>query len=69
MLTKYQNLKLGKAKLFKIIQSGRSPGAWLGKFADQLMKVTFPLAKHVSAPLAVTTSASVILPAIPKNAW
>ena len=45
------DLKLSKAQIFKIIQSGGFLGSLLSKSAGLLMKVTLPLAKNVLAPL------------------
>ena len=39
------DLKLSKAQIFKIIQSGGFLGSLLNKLAGPLMKVAFPLAK------------------------
>ena len=58
------DLKLGKAQLSKIIQLGGFLGALFGKLAGPLMKVAFPLAKNVLAPLATLASASAIDAAI-----
>ena len=44
------NLKLSKAQIFKIIQSGRVLGSLLSKLAGPLMKVAIPSAKNVLAP-------------------
>ena len=41
------DLKLSKAKISKIIQSGRSLGSLLRKLAGPLMKIAIPLAKNV----------------------
>ena len=48
------DLKLSKAQISKIIQSGGFLGSLLSKLADPLMKVAIPLAKDVLAPLGVT---------------
>ena len=45
------DLKLSKAQIFKIIQSGGFLGSLLSKSAAPLMKVANPLAKNVLAPL------------------
>ena len=44
------NLKLSKAQISKIIQSGGFSGSLLSKLAGPLMKVAVPLAKNVLAP-------------------
>ena len=51
-------LKLSKAQISKIIQSGRFLGSLLSKLAGPLMKVAIPLAKNVLAPLGITAAAS-----------
>ena len=48
------DLKLSKAQISKIIQSGGFLGSLLCKLADPLMKVAIPLAKNVLAPLGIT---------------
>ena len=54
------NIKLTKAQLSKIIQSGGFLGAWLSKLAGPLKKVGVPLAKVFLVPLAAMASASAI---------
>ena len=54
------DLKLSKAPISKIIQSGRFLGSLLSKLAGPLMKVAIPLAKNVLAPLGITAAASAI---------
>ena len=54
------NLKLSKAQISKIIQSGGFLGSLLSKLAGPLMKVVTPLAKNVLAPLGITAAASAI---------
>ena len=44
------DLKLSKAQISKIIQSGGFSGSLLSKLAGPLMKVAVPLAKNVLAP-------------------
>ena len=44
------DLKLSKAQISKIIQSG---GSLLGKLAGPLMKIAIPLAKNVLAPFRI----------------
>ena len=53
------DLKLSKAQIPKIIQSGRFLGTLLSKLAGPLMKVAIPLGKNVLAPLEITVAASV----------
>ena len=60
-------LKLSKAQISKIIQSGRFLGSLLSKLAGPLMKVAIPLAKNVLAPLIITAAASAIDPGIQKK--
>ena len=54
------DLKLSKAPISKIIQSGGFLGSLLSKLAGPLMKVAIPLAKNVLAPLGITAAASAI---------
>ena len=54
------HLKLSKAQIFKIIQSGGFLESILSKLAGPLMKVAVPVAKNVLAPLGITTAASAI---------
>ena len=60
------DLKLSKAQISKIIQSGGFLGSLLSKLAGPLMKVAFPLAKNVLAPLGITLAASAIDAGIQK---
>ena len=52
------DLKLSKAHISKIIQSGRFLGSLLSKLTGPLLKVVIPLAKNVLAPLGLTAAAS-----------
>ena len=65
------DLKLSKAQISKIIQSGGFLGSLLSKLAGPLMKVAIPLAKNVLAPLGITAAASAIDAGIKKkkNTW
>ena len=54
------DLKISKAQISKIIQSGGFLGSLLSKLASPLMKVAIPLAKTVLAPLGITAAASAI---------
>ena len=54
------DLKLSKAHISKIIQSGGFLGSLLSKLAGSLMKVGIPLVKNVLAPLGITAAASAI---------
>ena len=63
------DLKLSKAQISKLIQSGGFLGSLLSKLASQLMKVAVPLAKNVLAPLGITAAASAIDAGIQKNTW
>ena len=54
------DLKLSKAHISKIIQSGGFLGSLLSKLAGPLMKVAVPLAKNILAPLGKTAAASAI---------
>ena len=61
------DIKLSKAQISKIIQSGGFLGSLLSKLAGPLMKVAIPLAKNVLAPLGITAAASVIDAGIQKK--
>ena len=50
------DIKLSKAQIKKIIQSGGFFGKLLSKLAGPLMKVEMPLAKNVLAPLGLTAA-------------
>ena len=63
------DIKLSKAQLKKLIQSGGFLGSLLGKLAGLLMKVAMPLAKNVLAPLGLTAAMSRIDGSIKKSAW
>ena len=54
------NLKLSKAQISKIIQSGGFLGSLLSKIAGPLMKIAISLAKNLLAPLGITAAASAI---------
>ena len=54
------DLKLYKAQISKIIQSGGFLGSFMSKLAGPLTKVGIPLAKNVLAPLGITAAASTI---------
>ena len=54
------DVKLSKAQLSKIIQSGGFLGALLNKLAGPLMKVGVPLAKTFLLPLATMASVTAI---------
>ena len=61
------DLKLSKAQISKIIQSGGFLGSLLSKLAGPLMKVAIPLAKNILAPLGITAAASAIDAGIQKK--
>ena len=61
------DLKLSKAQIKKIIQSGGFLGKLLSKLAGPLMKVALPLAKNVLAPLGLTAAMSAIDGSIQKK--
>ena len=50
LITMSTNLKLSKAQISKIVQSGGFSGSLLSKLAGPLMKVAVPFAKNVLAP-------------------
>ena len=54
------DIKLSKAQIKKLIQSGGFLGKLLSKLAGPLMKVAMPLAKNVLAPLGLTVAMSAI---------
>ena len=60
------DLKLSKAQIKKLIQSGGFLGKLLSKLAGRLMKVAMPLAKNVLAPLGLT-AASLLLMVVYKK--
>ena len=61
------DLKLSKAQIKKLIQSGGFLGKLLSKLAGPLMKVAMPLAKDVLAPLGLTAAMSAIDGSIQKK--
>ena len=61
------DIKLSKAQIKKIIQSGGFLGKLLGKLAGPLMKVAMPLAKNVLAPLRLTAAMSAVDGSIQKQ--
>ena len=60
-------IKLSKAQIKKLIQSGGFLGKLLSKLAGPLMKVALPLAKNVLAPLGLTAVMSAIDASIQKK--
>ena len=54
------DLKLSKAQISKIIQSGEFLGSLLSKLAGPLIKVAISLAKNVLTPLGIRAAASAI---------
>ena len=64
------DIKLSKAQIKKLIQSGGFLGKLLSKLAGPLMKVALPLAKNVLAPLSLTAAMSATDRSIQKkNTW
>ena len=61
------DIKLSKAQIKKLIQSGGFLGNLLSKLAGPLMKVALPLAKTVLAPLGLTAAMSAIDGSIQKK--
>ena len=61
------DIKLSKAEISKITQSGRFLGSLLSKLVGPLMKVAVPLAKNVLAPLGITAAASALDAGIQKK--
>ena len=61
------DIKLSKAQITKIIQSGGFLGSLLSKLAGPLMKVAVPLAKNILTPLGITAAAAAIDAGIQKK--
>ena len=61
------DIKLSKAQIKKLIQSGGFLGKLLSKLASPLMKVALPLAKNVLSPLGLTAAMSAIDGSIQKK--
>ena len=61
------DLKLSRAHISKIIQSGGFLGSLLSKLAVPLMKVAIPLAKYVLGLLGITAADSAIVSGIQKK--
>ena len=61
------DLKLSRAQISKLIQSGGFLGSLLSKLAGPLMKAAIPLAKNILAPLGITAAASAIDGGIQKK--
>ena len=61
------DIKLSKAQIKKLIQSGGFLGKLLSKLAGPLLKVAMPLAKDVSAPLGLMAAMSAIDGSIKKK--
>ena len=62
------DIKNFKAQISKINQSGEILGSSLSKLAGPLVKIAFPLAKDILAPLRITAAASAIDAGIQKKA-
>ena len=63
------DIKLSKAQIKKLIQSGGFLGKLLSKLAGPLMKVAMPLAKNVLVPLGLTAAMSTIDGSIQKKIY
>ena len=65
------DIKLSKAQITKIIQSGGFLGSLLSKLAGPLMEVATPVAKNILALLGIEAPASAIDAKIKKkkNTW
>ena len=61
------DIKLSKAQISKINQSGGFLGSLLSKLFGPSMKVAVPLAKNVLTPLGITAAASVLDAGIQKK--
>ena len=60
-------MKVCRAQISKIIQSGWFLGSLLSRLLGPLMKVAVPLAKNILAPLGITAAASAIDAGIQKK--
>ena len=61
------DIKLSKAQIKKLIQSGGFLGKLLSKLPGPLIKLALPLAKNVLAPLGLTAAMSAIDGSIQKK--
>ena len=61
------NIKLSRAQIKKLMQSGGFLGTLLSKLVGPLMKVAMPLAKNGLAPLSLTAAMSAIDGSIQKK--
>ena len=61
------DIKLSKAQISKIIQSGGFLGSLLSKLSGPLIKVAVPLSKNILAPLGITAVAAAIDAGIQKK--
>ena len=61
------DIKLSKAQISKIIQSGGFLGSLLSKLTGPFMKVAVPLAKSILAPLGIKAAAPAIDAGIQKK--
>ena len=61
------DIKLSKAQIKKLIQSGGFLGKLLSKLAGPLMKVALPLSKNVLAPIGLTAAMSAIDGSVQKK--
>ena len=61
------DIKLSKAQIKKLIQSGGFLGKLLSKLAGPIMKVAMPLAKNALVPLGLTAAMSAIDVSIQKK--
>ena len=61
------DLKLSKAQISKIIQSGGFLGSLISNLAAPLMKMAVPLVKNFLAPYGITAAAPAIDGGIPKK--
>ena len=61
------NIKLSRAQISQIIQSGRFLGSLFSRIAGPLMKLAVPLAKNNLDPLGITAATSAINAGIQKK--
>ena len=63
------DIKLSKAQITKLTQSGGFLGSLLSKLAGPLMKVAVPLAKNILAPLGITAAVQRLMQEFKKKTW
>ena len=61
------DIKLSRAQISRIIQSGGFLGSLLSKLAGPLINIAVPLARNILAPLGITAAAKAIDAGIKKK--